>query len=75
MSISHRKEIRKLTFRGLALRQSVTLSTQLLKPNYLYESTHDSTVYLYRIDAFNPLQAFMSLIINLPELISISTAT
>jgi len=31
MSIDHRKEIQKLTFRALAL----TLSTQLIKPNYL----------------------------------------
>ena len=55
MSIGHRKEIRKLTFRALALRQirsdeglaletsafeslyggQFTLSTQLIKPNYL----------------------------------------
>ena len=33
MWIGHRKEIRKLTFRALALRRSD--STQLIKPNYL----------------------------------------
>ena len=63
MWIGHRKEIRKLTFRALALRLTLetsafeslyggqfTLSTQLIKPNYLVILPTDAAPqFLYKL--------------------------
>ena len=66
MCIGHRKEIRKLTFRALALRPSESdeglsletssqfaLSTQLMKPNYrLILPTDAAPQFLYKLTPF-----------------------
>ena len=79
MWIVHRKEIRKLTFRALALRSDeglkletsasdslyggqFTLSTQLIKPNYLILNV-DTYFIIWNVNKFLLLHIFITILI------------